>query len=223
VAIKPLISATGEQCTFDLLNLLAVNSHQLDVSKLYSQQKETTSEEIVTIPGETMPVSVNEELLLEKATDGCTQLIHALWQLPTERSDAGPLIVLPGFSETEASPPVGKHFCWACIAIYVLSSVFDSACISKSRFIHSHLLHRKKKPNGKSLPRNEECPSTRTNGLKRFGMRAAQEWKFRHGYNKANNDSKEWPIMEVGGNDDPFEDPWERMRDAKRGRVEKIW
>jgi hypothetical protein len=49
----------------------------------------------------------------------------------------------------------------------------------------------------------------------------AQEWKFRHGYNKANNDSKEWPIMEVGGNDDPFEDPWERMRDAKRGRVEK--
>ena len=48
-----------------------------------------------------------------------------------------------------------------------------------------------------------------------------QEWKFRHGFNKANNDSKEWPIMEVGGNDDPFEDPWERMRDAKRGRVEK--
>ncbi len=49
-----------------------------------------------------------------------------------------------------------------------------------------------------------------------------QEWTFRHGFNKANNDSKESPIMEVGGNDDPSEDPWERLRDAKRGRVEKI-
>lgn len=44
---------------------------------------------------------------------------------------------------------------------------------------------------------------------------------FRHGFNKANDDSKSWPIMEVGGNDDPFEDPWERMRDAKRSRVDK--
>lgn len=44
---------------------------------------------------------------------------------------------------------------------------------------------------------------------------------FRHGYNKANDDSKAWPIMEVGGNDDPFDDPWERMRDEKRSRVEK--
>jgi hypothetical protein len=48
-----------------------------------------------------------------------------------------------------------------------------------------------------------------------------QEWKYRHGYNKANSDSKEWPIMEVQGNEDPFEDPWERIRDAKRSRVDK--
>ena len=101
VTIKPLPSATGEQCTFDLLNLLAVNSHQVEIVKLYAQKEETTEIEKVTIPGETMPVEVNEELLLEKATDACTQLIHALWQLPTERSDAGPLIVLPSFSETK--------------------------------------------------------------------------------------------------------------------------
>jgi regulator of ribosome biosynthesis len=30
-----------------------------------------------------------------------------------------------------------------------------------------------------------------------------------------------WPIMEVKKNDDPFEDPWERARDAKKDRVEK--
>ena len=50
---------------------------------------------------------------------------------------------------------------------------------------------------------------------------ATGTWKFRHGYNKANDDSKGWPIMEVKGNEDPFEDPWERQREAKRSRVQK--
>lgn len=44
---------------------------------------------------------------------------------------------------------------------------------------------------------------------------------YRHGFEKANSGSKEWPIMEVGANDDPFEDPWEKSRDAKRVRTEK--
>lgn len=44
---------------------------------------------------------------------------------------------------------------------------------------------------------------------------------FRHGFQKANDDSKEWPIMEVKGNADPFEDPWERMREEKRTRTDK--
>jgi regulator of ribosome biosynthesis len=38
---------------------------------------------------------------------------------------------------------------------------------------------------------------------------------------KANDTSKEWPVMEVKPGEDPFEDPWERMRDAKRSRMEK--
>jgi regulator of ribosome biosynthesis len=46
-------------------------------------------------------------------------------------------------------------------------------------------------------------------------------WKYRHGYEKANSSSKEWPIMEVGANDNPFDDPWEKLRDAKRARTEK--
>lgn len=44
---------------------------------------------------------------------------------------------------------------------------------------------------------------------------------YRHGYQKANNDANEWPIMEVKRNDDPYADPWETLRDAKRTRVEK--
>lgn len=46
------------------------------------------------------------------------------------------------------------------------------------------------------------------------------EWKFRHGYQKA-NEHKEWPIMEVHPNDDPHADPWEKDREAKRTRVAK--
>lgn len=44
---------------------------------------------------------------------------------------------------------------------------------------------------------------------------------YRHGYEKANNGVKEWPIMEVGPNDDPNEDPWEKAREAKRARTDR--
>ena len=51
---------------------------------------------------------------------------------------------------------------------------------------------------------------------------AAGTWMYRHGYQKANDSTNtEWPIMEVKRNDDPFEDPWERARDAKKERVDK--
>jgi regulator of ribosome biosynthesis len=50
---------------------------------------------------------------------------------------------------------------------------------------------------------------------------ASGTWMFRHGYQKANNDSKEWPIMEVKASEDPYEDPWERQREAKRERSNK--
>lgn len=49
----------------------------------------------------------------------------------------------------------------------------------------------------------------------------AGEWMFRHGYRKANDDSKEWPIMEVKANEDPYQDPWERQREEKRERKNK--
>jgi regulator of ribosome biosynthesis len=44
---------------------------------------------------------------------------------------------------------------------------------------------------------------------------------YRHGFEKANSAANEWPIMEVGAGEDPFEDPWEKLRDAKRARSEK--
>ena len=56
--------------------------------------------EAVTIPTDSsLDVVVDEEYLLRKATDGCTQLISSLWQLPVERSDAGMMVQLPSYEE----------------------------------------------------------------------------------------------------------------------------
>src|SRR5688572_13891496 len=70
----------------------------------------------------------------------------------------------------------------------------------------------------KGLPLNKEKRS------RKVWDETTGTWLYRHGFEKANTatsiSSKEWPIMEVGANDDPFEDPWEKLRDAKRTRVE---
>ena len=50
---------------------------------------------------------------------------------------------------------------------------------------------------------------------------ATGTWMYRHGYQKANDKSQEWPIMEVKANQDPYENPWERLREEKRGRTER--
>ena len=96
--IESQLSASSEQCTFDLRNLVAVNSHQLNASLLYSS-KRPVRESDITIPLEDSRIQVDEEQLLEKARDGCAQLISAIWQLPKETSDAGPLVTLPSYFE----------------------------------------------------------------------------------------------------------------------------
>jgi hypothetical protein len=92
------LSASGEPCTFDLRNLVAVSSHQLNASLLYSS-KRPARESDITISLEDSRIQVDEEQLLEKARDGCAQLISAIWQLPKETSDAGPLVTLPSYFE----------------------------------------------------------------------------------------------------------------------------
>lgn len=96
--IESQLAVSGEQCTFDLRNLVAVNSHQLNASSLHSS-KRLAGESDITIPLEDSRIQVDEEQLLEKARDGCAQLISAIWKLPTEKSDAGPLVTLPSYFE----------------------------------------------------------------------------------------------------------------------------
>jgi len=50
---------------------------------------------------------------------------------------------------------------------------------------------------------------------------ATGEWMYRHGYQRANKGPQEWPIMEVKRGADPFEDPWQAARDAKKARLDK--
>lgn len=42
----------------------------------------------------------NEDHLLQKASEGCTQLLAGLWKLETERTDAGPRAILPSYYQT---------------------------------------------------------------------------------------------------------------------------
>lgn len=182
-------SAFGEPCTFDLRNLLAMSAHQVNAQKLYvSKTKDTSNDELLTIAGGIDGVS--ENYLLQKATDGCTQLIAALWQLPIDRTDAGPLATLPAYDESNvprALPPpeTKKETKWEKFA----------------------------KERGIAL-------KNKTTSRKVWDE-LTQSWKFLTGRDKANNASKEWPIMEVKANEDPYADPWEKLRDAKRSKTEK--
>lgn len=105
-------SSSGEQCTFDLRNLVAVNSHQLDARSLYSLSKSKSNEtDNDTIPLTDARLQVDEDQLLEKAQDGCAQIISALWQLPMETSDAGPLVTLPSYFEIKIPRALVRLHC----------------------------------------------------------------------------------------------------------------
>ncbi|KAL3912641.1 MAG: hypothetical protein SGILL_006803 [Bacillariaceae sp.] len=181
--------------TFDLRNLLAISTDQLATSSLYknnSSKQSREAEASISIPLDPSrnAVKVNEDFLLKQATTGCTQLVRSLWQLPTEQSDAGPLVSLPAYDEVQLPralppPPPRQETKWEKFA------------------------------KAKGIALNKEKRS------RKVFDEASGDWMYRHGYEKANKKDKEWPIMEVGANDDPFEDPWEKKREAKKARVDK--
>lgn len=86
------------------------------------------------------------------------------------------------------------------------------------------------------LPRHRPCPTkkhetrwekfAKEKGIvnrKRDRMvwdEQAQKMKPRYGYGRANDDTKDWAIP-VGANDDPYEDPFEKRKTAKKERVMK--
>ena len=86
-----------EKCNVDLKNLLAFNTHQVNHRALY--KKSSVTDESTEIFADGMKIA-NEDHLLQKASEGCTQLLAGLWKLETERTDAGPRAILPSYYET---------------------------------------------------------------------------------------------------------------------------
>jgi regulator of ribosome biosynthesis len=169
-----------EKCSFDLKNLVAINSYPLNPNKLYIASAVSPAGKVV-----------NEDYLLTKASEACQQLIAATWSLPREVSaNAGPLALLPGTEEIiktpRSLPPPPPR----------VESKWDK--FAKER----------------GLP-------TKQKRERKVFDEATGEWMYRHGYQKANKKDQEWPIMEVKRDTNPFDDPWQKDRDAKRARVDK--
>ena len=85
----------------------------------------------------------------------------------------------------------------------------------------------------RELPAPKPKPATKweefakARGITKDGKRdgkvfdeATGEWRYRRGPNKVTSEL-DYPIIEVKKNDDPMEDPWERLRAEKKQRVQK--
>jgi hypothetical protein len=87
-----------EKCNIDLRNLLAFNTHQMNHKALYKKKGKSEIEETtILVDGAKI---ANEDFLLEKASNCCTQLLAKLWKLETEKTDVGPMAILPSYFET---------------------------------------------------------------------------------------------------------------------------
>eukprot|EP00522_Entomoneis_paludosa_P005012 CAMPEP_0172471646 /NCGR_PEP_ID=MMETSP1065-20121228/67924_1 /TAXON_ID=265537 /ORGANISM="Amphiprora paludosa, Strain CCMP125" /LENGTH=626 /DNA_ID=CAMNT_0013229753 /DNA_START=33 /DNA_END=1914 /DNA_ORIENTATION=- len=231
VQIEPPVSSNGEPCTFDLRNLLALNAHQINTTKLYQKKRNSQSTRndptTIALPDQ-FPV-VNEDYLLEKALDGCGQLVGALWQLPKEKSDVGTMVQLPSFDASRVPralpPPAPKEDTkWEKFA-KDRGIPLNKANDRKPRALPPPAP--KEDTKWEKFAKDRGIPLNKSKRSQKVWDEATGEWMFRHGFNKANDgatgggSSKEWPIMEVKGGDDPFADPWEKQREAKRARVDK--
>lgn len=79
----------------------------------------------------------------------------------------------------------------------------------------------KKETKWEKFARERGIPAHKEKRSRKVWDEATGSWMYRHGYQKANDDGKEWPIMEIKDNEDPFQDPWEKQREVKRAKVEK--
>ena len=124
-------TANTEQCTFDLHNLLAFNTHQINAAELYQSSKSKkkslnqewytntpTIDSSTTTTAQILP-AINENLLLSKAAEGTTQLLHELWKLPSEKSDVGLISKLPSpeMKLPRALVSINMSYCVYCIIV----------------------------------------------------------------------------------------------------------
>jgi hypothetical protein len=166
----------SEQCTFDLRNMIAVNSHQIKASSLYSSKKQSDAEQNITIPLDNgHGLDLDEDFLLDRASSSCTQLIHALWQLPSETSDAGPLVSLPGYDEIKIPRALVSTIPRSCDTYFFYPRL--AHCFFFAIFYSRHHLQNKRR-NGKSLQSKKESRSTRKKDHGKSGMKLPEHGCF---------------------------------------------
>lgn len=180
-----------EHCTLDLRNLLVLNGHQLDQEKMYR-------------PAAAASASSDERCAIPRST-ACAVDEDFLLRKTSEGCQkllAG-LWSLPS-EKTDVGP---------------LTRLPDHFVVALPREMPP--------PPLKAETRWEKFAKER--GIAPKGKRSRKvfdetvgEWRYLTGRQKAGGSaSDEWPIMEVGGNDDPYADPWEKKRDERRAKVEK--
>ena len=139
-----------EQCTFDLHNLLAFNTHQINAAELYQSSKSKkkslnqewytntpTIDSSTTTTAQILP-AINENLLLSKAAEGTTQLLHELWKLPSEKSDVGLISKLPSpeMKLPRALVSINMSYCVYCYYCFML---FGN-CLCCLSFVLEHMI-----------------------------------------------------------------------------------
>ena len=191
----------NEQCTFDLGNLLSFNTHQVNAAELYRK-------------GGTSNSNLNKEWY-----DARPPTIEATTTtgLPNTVNESM-LLAKAAEGTTQLLRELWK----------LPTEKTDLGLLAKLPTAETKLPRMLPPPPPKQLTKWEQFALQRGIAPKGKQSRkvfdeATGEWKHLTGSldNKANAGPESWPIIEVKKNDDPMQDPWERLREEKKKRIGK--
>jgi regulator of ribosome biosynthesis len=188
----------NEQCTFDLGNLLSFNTHQVNAAELYrGDGKGNLNKEWYDAKPPTIEAT--------KAT------------LPNPVNESM-LLSKAAEGTTQLLRELWK----------LPTEKTDLGLLAKLPHAETRLPRMLPPPPPKQLTKWEQFALQRGIAPKGKQSRkvfdeATGEWKYLTGSldNKANAGPESWPIIEVKKNDDPMQDPWEKLREEKKSRVSK--
>lgn len=190
-AVEEAEPSRKEKCNIEMRHLCSMNEHELELRKLTMPNSEEKEFAWGIDSSKSTPM-INEEYLRCKTAEACSSLVTELFSLPLEkRSDVGVLATLP-----KASPLLT---------------------------LPRELPPPKPKPPTKWEQFAQDRGIASGQNGKRSGKvydEVADEWRYRRGPLKVTSEY-DMPIIEVKKNDDPMQDPWERIRSEKREKVQK--
>ncbi|KAL9182990.1 hypothetical protein ACHAXT_004269 [Thalassiosira profunda] len=189
-----------EQCTFDAANLLACNTHQLNAAALYPPN-----------------------------ASGAT--LHQEWYAapPTIDGRSTKQMQMPIVNEALLLAKAAEGTTQLLAELWRLpGEQTDVGLMARLPSPETKLPRALPPPPPKQPTKWEQFALQRGIAPKAKRSRkafdeATGEWKHLTGslQSKANAGPEAWPILEVKKNDDPMADPWEKLREEKKGRARK--